>query len=36
MQVVVRDDPRDAGQLNQSGREVRELMRQAHSAWIHR
>ncbi len=31
-QVVVRDDPRDPGQLRQSGRDVRELMRRAHSA----
>ena len=29
-QVVVREDPRDRGQLRQSGRDVRELMRQAH------
>ncbi len=31
-QVVVRQDPRDRGQLRQSGRDVRELMRQAHRA----
>jgi predicted amidohydrolase len=31
-QVVVRDDPRDRGQLRQSGRDVRELMRQARGA----
>ena len=31
-QVVVRDDPRDRGRLRQSGRDVRELMRQAHQA----
>ena len=31
-QVVVRDDPGDVGQLRQSGRDVRELMRQACSA----
>jgi predicted amidohydrolase len=31
-QVVVRDDPRDAGQLRQCGRDARELMRQAGSA----
>jgi predicted amidohydrolase len=31
-QVVVREDPRDSGQLRQSGRDVRELMRQAHRA----
>ena len=28
-QVAVREDPRDSGQLHQSGRDVRELMRQA-------
>ena len=28
-QVVVRDDPRDSGQLGRSGRDIRELMRQA-------
>jgi hypothetical protein len=28
-QVVVRDNPRDSSQLRQSGRDVRELMRQA-------
>jgi hypothetical protein len=32
-QVVVRDDdPRDRGRLRQSGRDVRELMRQTHRA----
>jgi predicted amidohydrolase len=31
-QVVVREDPRDVGQLRQSGRDIRELMRQAHRA----
>jgi predicted amidohydrolase len=31
-QVIVRDDPRDAGQLRQCGRDARELMRQAGSA----
>ena len=31
-QVAVREDPRDCGQLRQSGRDVRELMRQAHRA----
>jgi predicted amidohydrolase len=31
-QVVVREDPRDSEQLRQSGRDVRELMRQAHRA----
>jgi predicted amidohydrolase len=31
-QVIVREDPRDPGQLRQSGRDVRELMRQAHRA----
>jgi predicted amidohydrolase len=31
-QVVVRDDPRDQGQLGHSGRDVRELMRAAHRA----
>lgn len=31
-QIVVRDDPRDGGQLRQSGHEVRVLMRQAHRA----
>ena len=31
-QVVVRDDPGDGDQLRQSGRDVRELMRQAHTA----
>ena len=31
-QVVVRDDPRDPNQLRQSGRDVRELMRQARRA----
>ena len=31
-QVVVREDPCDRGQLRQSGRDVRELMRQAHRA----
>jgi hypothetical protein len=31
-QVVVREDPRDRGQLRQSGRDVRELMRQARRA----
>ena len=32
-QVVVRDDdPRDRGWLRQSGRDVRELMRQTHRA----
>ena len=28
-QIVVRDDPRDSGQLRQSGHDVRDLMRQA-------
>jgi predicted amidohydrolase len=31
-QVVVREDPRDGSQLRQSGRDVRELMRQARGA----
>jgi predicted amidohydrolase len=31
-QVVVREDPGDSGQLRQSGRDVRELMRQASQA----
>ena len=31
-QVVVREDPSDRGQLRQSGRDVRECMRQAHRA----
>jgi len=31
-QIVVREDPGDSGQLRQSGRDVRELMRQAHWA----
>jgi predicted amidohydrolase len=31
-QVVVRDDPRDSGQLRQGGRDVRDLMRQARQA----
>jgi predicted amidohydrolase len=31
-QVVVREDPGDSSQLRQSGRDVRELMRQAHQA----
>ena len=31
-QVVVREDPGDGGQLRRSGRDVRELMRQAHRA----
>jgi predicted amidohydrolase len=31
-QVVVREDPQDSGQLRQSGRDVRELMRQARQA----
>src|SRR6516165_265819 len=31
-QMVVREDPRDSSQLRRSGREVRELMRQAHRA----
>jgi predicted amidohydrolase len=31
-QVIAREDPGDGGQLRQSGREVRELMRQAHRA----
>jgi hypothetical protein len=31
-QVVVREDPRDSELLRQSGRDVRELMRQAHRA----
>ena len=31
-QVVVREDPRDCDQLRQSGRDVRELMRQARRA----
>jgi predicted amidohydrolase len=31
-QVVVGEDPGDGGQLRQSGRDVRELMRQAHRA----
>jgi predicted amidohydrolase len=31
-QVAVRQDPSDSGQLRQSGRDVRELMRQAHQA----
>ena len=31
-QVVVREDPGDSGQLRQSGRDVRELMRQARRA----
>jgi hypothetical protein len=31
-QIVVRDDPRDSGQLRQSGHDVRDLMRQARRA----
>jgi len=31
-QLVVGEDPRDSGQLRASGRDVRELMRQAHDA----
>ena len=31
-QIVVRDDPRDSGQLRQSGQDVRDLMRQARQA----
>jgi hypothetical protein len=31
-QIVVRDDPRDSGQLRQSGHDVRDLMRKARRA----
>ena len=31
-QIVVRDDPRDRGELRQSGHDVRDLMRQARRA----